>query len=146
MECSVYKCIKEAKAKDKYCSMHRARITRHGMTDQIREFTILKKLKHNKNGCKEWTGYLTEWGYGRVRYRGKKMLAHRVIWEIMHEGIPEGMLVLHKCDNPSCCNIDHLFLGTHKDNFDDAVSKGRVNPSQRGKERWIKCPTLRKKS
>lgn len=51
--------------------------------------------------------------------------AHRIAWMIVHGGVPEKMFVLHKCDNRLCCNPDHLFLGTHQDNMDDMVSKGR---------------------
>jgi hypothetical protein len=53
-------------------------------------------------------------------------LAHRVSWELHYGAIPKGMLVLHRCDNPPCTRVDHLFLGTHKVNRDDCVRKGRV--------------------
>lgn len=51
--------------------------------------------------------------------------AHRAAWIVVHGEIPTGKFVLHKCDNPSCINTDHLFLGTHVDNSDDKVAKGR---------------------
>lgn len=76
--------------------------------------------------CWEWQANLIKGGYGRIS-RGPKgeYLAHRVSWILRNGDIPDGLLVLHSCDNPKCVNPKHLFLGTHQDNFDDMVSKGR---------------------
>ncbi len=77
------------------------------------------------DSCWLWIGLTNSWGYGRLQWDGKETGAHRISW-ILHNGIiPVGLSVLHKCDNPPCVNPDHLFLGTHKDNMEDCVSKGR---------------------
>jgi hypothetical protein len=64
----------------------------------------------------------------KVRYAGKNWNAPRFSWLIHRGEIPPGMFVCHHCDTPRCINPDHLFLGTPKDNFDDAVRKGRIRP------------------
>lgn len=75
--------------------------------------------------CWEWQGYRIDKGYGRLRHEGGKKLAHRVSYEAFVGAIPDGMCVLHKCDNPPCVNPDHLFLGTNLDNVKDCINKGR---------------------
>lgn len=79
--------------------------------------------------CHVWTGYRSWTGYGRFRYQGKTRNAQRVAWQLAHGPIPIGLCVCHKCDNPPCVNVEHLFLGTPKDNATDKASKGRA---QRG--------------
>lgn len=83
--------------------------------------------KINKTStCWNYTGYLDKDGYGNFWYEGKNKGAHRVMWEIENKTtIPEGYLICHKCDNPSCINPDHLFLGTTLDNIEDKIKKGR---------------------
>lgn len=69
---------------------------------------------------------LDKGGYGRIRFQGKNSAAsHRVAWQLCNGPIPDGLWVLHKCDIPACCRPDHLFLGTHQDNVDDMMRKGR---------------------
>lgn len=91
------------------------------MTDPLFERRLLRK----DNGCLEYTG-ATSCGYGRVRRYGKLLLAHRYAWELAKGEIPDGMFICHKCDNPPCCNVNHLFLGTRSDNMKDAHKKGRL--------------------
>jgi len=75
--------------------------------------------------CWEWTGSRSPAGYGQTRIFWKLYAAHRVSWEKSNGPIPDGLRVLHKCDNPPCIRPDHLFLGTQSDNMLDAYRKGR---------------------
>jgi transposase len=75
--------------------------------------------------CIEWNYSVGANGYGRVTVHQRKHLAHRFVYQSMVEEIPDGLQVLHKCDNKLCCRIGHLFLGTQKDNVNDMRSKGR---------------------
>jgi hypothetical protein len=84
------------------------------------------------SGCWLWTGALTSTGYGQIGMGSKTdgtrrpHKAHRVAWELSRGKIPQGMSVLHHCDNPPCVNPDHLFIGTQKDNAQDMGRKGRA--------------------
>lgn len=73
------------------------------------------------NDCFEYQGFRNTQGYGRLN----RTYTHRLSWEMVNGPIPEGLCVLHKCDNPPCVNPDHLFLGTRADNMKDMWSKGR---------------------
>lgn len=81
-----------------------------------------------ETGCHVWSSTLSTGGYGRVL-----VSAHRLAWELAHGPIPGGLLVLHKCDNPPCCNPEHLFLGTIADNMADKIRKGRGRNGWTGK-------------
>ena len=92
--------------------------------------------KVNKKGddeCWEWQACRNSDGYGSIGYKKSTALAHRVSWELHFGPIPEGMQVLHKCDNPPCMNPNHFFLGTHTDNMRDRKAKGRANYSNNAK-------------
>lgn len=76
--------------------------------------------------CWNWTGAKSSEGYGHFTYFLKTYSAHRTAYEVFNNiKIPEGMLVLHSCDNPACCNPKHLRLGTNKDNSVDRDLRGR---------------------
>lgn len=85
--------------------------------------------KRGPDECWLWTGCRKKaFGYGKIgegRMGQRTLLAHRVSWEITNGSIPDGAMVLHRCDNPPCVNPRHLFLGDQLDNMRDMVSKGR---------------------
>lgn len=76
--------------------------------------------------CWLWTGYRDKRAYGRFQMRGQVVLSHRVAFYLATGNDPGDLLVCHKCDNPPCCNPQHLFLGTMTDNIRDAARKGRL--------------------
>jgi hypothetical protein len=77
--------------------------------------------------CWPWLGYRDRRGYGKIRPKqSNSTKAHRVAWMLRYGSIPDGLCVLHHCDNPPCCNPHHLFLGTHLDNVADRHAKGRT--------------------
>lgn len=75
--------------------------------------------------CWEWIREVNWKGYGRVAYKNRRWQVHRLMWILNNGGIPDSTLVLHRCDNPCCFNLDHLFLGTDLINRNDALQKGR---------------------
>jgi len=103
-------------------------------------------LVRQPNGCREWQRYTNADGYGMIGDGAGKMLrVHRLAWELAHGPIPEGVDVLHHCDNPPCGETEpseeypegHLFLGTHADNMADKAFKGRTH---NGNEKKTHCP------
>lgn len=92
--------------------------------------SIRQKIADNvvkkRNGCWIWKRKKGYYGYGHTTYRSKSMSVHRVSWIVFKGEIPNGLCVCHKCDVPSCCNPEHLFLGTHKQNTRDMMQKKKV--------------------
>ena len=75
--------------------------------------------------CWDWMASTFDNGYGQFKVGTKNWRAHRFVWTMVHGPIPDDLVVCHRCDNPLCCNPDHLFLGSNRDNSQDMVSKGR---------------------
>lgn len=90
-------------------------------------FRFFRKVnKHTLTGCWLWTGTTNTLGYGHFKAdTDTTVRAHRWSYEYHIGPIPEGMLVMHKCDTPGCVNPDHLEVGTPKENSEDCVRKGR---------------------
>lgn len=78
-----------------------------------------------QKGCWPWMGGINSTGRGIFWLNNETPKAHRISWIVHHGPIPKGKLVLHRCDNGRCVNPEHLFLGTHRDNTQDMIKKGR---------------------
>lgn len=105
-------------------------------------------------GCWEFQGFRhpTKLPYGETSYRGKSWRAHRLAYFLTNGSIPEGMVVCHSCDNPPCCNPEHLFIGTSSENKRDSVRKRRDRQTRKStcprghaydfsnvRTRWRRC-------
>lgn len=96
--------------------------TLHSDSIDVRLWKRVDKTEY----CWNWTGRnRTPKGYGSMRWNRVQILVHRISWELANGPIPDGMCVLHRCDNPACVRPDHLFLGTRMDNNVDMSNKGR---------------------
>jgi len=86
---------------------------------------VWKKIdKRGEDECWNWLDRLSN-GYGQMRFNNKAYGAHRFVYEEVYGMIPEGLFICHKCNNPSCCNPNHLYAGTQKDNQKQMVNEGR---------------------
>lgn len=120
-----------------WCQMHYCRWKRHGdpfttlnqrlKCDPLSEsFWDHVDSSGGPSTCWPWKPRHTLYGRVRIPGTGRNLSTHRVAWELTHgTPIPAGLWVLHHCDNPSCCNPDHLYVGTHADNVADKVRRGR---------------------
>jgi hypothetical protein len=106
----------------------------NGSTYCSRKCLFLANVAPQENGCWTWKGYKRPGGYGEayfgVRPNRERILAHRLAYEVT-KGDPGALLVCHTCDEPSCVNPEHLFLGTIQDNMDDRNRKGRQARGER---------------
>lgn len=130
--------VSEIKGKD-YCACGcgeitgsgRKYVTGHQTEKPLTERLWSKVAVSDPNSCWDWQGGLNIGGYGQVNFRGRSMIASRVMWSFFNGEIPEGMCICHRCDRPQCCNPDHLFLGTPADNSQDRIEKGRPITNRR---------------
>lgn len=89
------------------------------------EERLQKMTAVREDGCWMFLGWYNSGGYGALTYHGVRLLAHRASYMVYKGSIPEGLYVLHTCDNRWCINPDHLWLGTYKDNTSDMITKAR---------------------
>lgn len=96
-------------------------------TQSMKEFIETRIERIPETGCWIWMNCLSE-GYGSFRrfYRGKTQRAHKASYEAFVGVVPSGFDVCHSCDIRCCCNPAHLFVGTRKENMQDASKKGRL--------------------
>jgi hypothetical protein len=106
---------------------------RRGASPPLEERFRSRVAVTGPDDCWEWTAGRVPAGYGAVwdNSIGRHRHTHRLAWELKYGPIPEGLFVCHRCDNPSCCNPAHLFLGTQQDNDRDRTQKGRSSRGER---------------
>lgn len=128
------------KAKIAKALLGRSRPIGAGTPANTPEVLWSKVEKHGPDECWPWIGGRNEQGYGRTEIKDRSYYAHRLIYLLVYPGsikrsapkkkTSRGFL-RHTCDNPPCCNPAHLIVGTHQENMDDKVARGRM-PDYRG--------------
>lgn len=108
-------------------------INRENYLDEVKEI-LLNSIIISESNCWDWKKSKNKSGYGQIMFKRKSCLAHRISWIIFKDEIIDKSNVLHKCDNPSCINPDHLFLGTQQDNIKDMFNKKRSKWQKLSKE------------
>ena len=132
--CSADDCQREVRARG-LCTKHYQRARAHGTPEATNRShaPLLERLwrridVREPNDCWPWTGSTVRGGYGSIQLGGagsKGSVAHRALWIELNGPIPDGLVLMHRCDNPPCCNPRHLRLGTPKENTLDMMTKGR---------------------
>lgn len=98
--------------------------------DLVRFWAKIQATEDDK--CWVWTGAKSSAGYGRFKVNGKLLSPHRIAYSLFNEAELTDLFVCHTCDNPSCCNPKHLFLGTRSENMKDCFKKGRLTSYRAG--------------
>lgn len=113
------------------CQLHYQRWRKHGdpliskLDRSPGAFDRLAARSATVGECHVWLGRTDACGYGLIDWQGKGHRTHRLAYEMHHGPISGGLIVCHRCDNPPCMRLDHLFLGTDADNSQDRDRKGR---------------------
>ncbi len=125
--------VQKVKSPRTYCSQY---CGQHKFT--LRDKYLQRVIEVGPTECWRWRGATSDAGYGQIsNYHGRRVMAHRVAWELYKGPIPKGLWVLHRCDNPPCTNPCHLWLGTNQDNIRDMDEKGR---RPHGDNHWTRRP------
>lgn len=95
------------------------------MSSDFVRFMSFVKIPADRNACWVWQGKRERERYGHFTVKGHEYQAHRWIFTLLHGAIPDGLVIRHHCDNPSCVNPQHLASGTHSQNVMDAIQRGR---------------------
>lgn len=102
------------------------------------EVRLWGQVDKTEPGCWEFAGRIHTLGYGTISYKGRLWQAHRLAYTLAKSEIPDGLVVMHSCDNRKCINPDHLSLGTVADNNRDREEKGRGIYPGHGPGSWQK--------
>jgi hypothetical protein len=128
MTCSIPDCEKPVRARG-WCQMHWRRWRHNGDPLVSRSPRLGWSARVDRSGgpdaCWPYTGSCDAAGYGSAKVDGKSVGTHRLAYQEANGPIPSDVFVLHRCDNPPCCNPTHLFAGDQQANMDDMTSKGR---------------------
>ena len=100
-------------------------VKRYSPEEAVAAFWAKVDKDSHTEGCWLFMGFRKWDGYGWLSRMGKYMTAHRYAWILTHGKPPDGMHILHQCDNPPCCNPAHLRLGTHAENMAECKERGR---------------------
>lgn len=117
--------LKKSERNKRYNEIHRPPNRKRRRTEPLTmDFIRAACVVDPNTNCWNWTKTKTR-GYGHTSENHRNVRVTRKVWELTTGQPPGELLVCHKCDNPSCCNFDHLFLGTNEDNMADKMLKGR---------------------
>jgi hypothetical protein len=126
----------------KFCSVDCSAAYRRQEGSKLSAY-VLERSTEETDACIEWPFGCTKDGYGRVAYKGRLWLVHRLAYKIKHGKVDASKEVCHTCHNPPCFNARHLYEGTHSQNMNDMHESGRVargskHPKSKLTERMVR--------